>query len=569
MMLRRFLITAAAIALSAAGVFAAYQVNEAHAPELAAMMPSGALLYIESPDFHSLLADWSQSSEKQAWLEGDDYAVFSRSRLFGRLAQAQTEFADAAGVPSNMQLLDQIAGKQSAFAWYDIGKLEFLYITHLPSSSFEQSTLWQSRGKFEQRQSGKANFYVRTDPESKRTVAFAVAGDWVILGTREDLVAGTLALLSGSQSETLHDEAWYADSIKAAKTPGDLRMVLNLEKIVPSPYFRSYWIQQNITEMKQYRAAISDLYRTSAAYREERVLLRREQASGAAAVSDVSALAAAVPASAGFYKAWAAPDAAQATAIVRDKLLDPRPAVATDSQYAPSATVMEQNAGNAADFETRIDQAPVVARENVWAQLRPAIEASQVKGLLEVDTSYSQRDGAFSGVHSAVVLSALHGWDAKQIRKLIADGLNAQTSASHFGVGWVEKGDFLQLDGLLPLYLAVQGNTLILANDADLLEALGAKLREKPVADQGEMYISKFNHAQESPAFLRTSTLIDRANMRGRQDGAAEYDVGQRPAFFSGNIASLSRMFSGVASGSIIERDAGINVVQTVIYQWR
>jgi hypothetical protein len=45
-------------------------------------------------------------------------------------------------------------------------------------------------------------------------------------------------------------------------------MVLNLEKIVPSPYFRSYWVQRNVTEMKQYSSAVSDLYRSSQSYRE-------------------------------------------------------------------------------------------------------------------------------------------------------------------------------------------------------------------------------------------------------------------------------------------------------------
>ena len=55
-------------------------------------------------------------------------------------------------------------------------------------------------------------------------------------------------------------------------------MVLNLEKIVPSPYFRSYWVQQNITDLKQYSAAISDLTFSGKEYREERILLRKTPA---------------------------------------------------------------------------------------------------------------------------------------------------------------------------------------------------------------------------------------------------------------------------------------------------
>lgn len=566
MRLRRIIIAVLAIALSAAGLFAAYQASEPRNPELASMIPSGALLYIESPDFHSLLADWNQSSEKQTWLTSDDYAVFSRSRLFGRLAQAQTEFAIAAGIPSNMQFLDQIAGRQSAFAWYDIGKLEFLYITRLPSSSFQQTALWQSRGSFEQRQSGNATFYIRTDPQSRRTVAFAAATDWVILGTREDLVADALALLNSAQSPTIQSEAWYTDCIKAAKSPGDLRMVLNLDKIVPSPYFRSYWIQQNITEMKQYRAAISDLFRTSSAYREERMLLRHQQASDTATIaSDVAALSAAVPADAGFYKAWAAPTAAQVTYVLRDKLLDPRPATASATQIAPTIAVNDLNAGQASDLETRIDQAPAPAPGDAWTQLISAIAAMQINGLLEIDSS-SQPDSLFPGVHSAVVLMSSSPWDAKQMQKLIADGLNAQTSATHLGTTWTKKGDYFQLDGLVPLDCAVQGNALIISNDESLLTTLALNLRKKPVTDENEIYASAFNHAQESAVFFHTSTLIDHANMRGRQDGSP--DSGQPPAFFSGNIASLSRMFSSVTSESIVERSSGQNVTQTVTYQW-
>ena len=50
-------------------------------------------------------------------------------------------------------------------------------------------------------------------------------------------------------------------------------MVLNLDRIVPMPEFRTYWVQQNITEMKQYRSAVSDLYLDPPAFREERALL--------------------------------------------------------------------------------------------------------------------------------------------------------------------------------------------------------------------------------------------------------------------------------------------------------
>ena len=77
------------------------------------------------------------------------------------------------------------------------------------------------------------------------------------------------------KDSTIDAEPWFARSVAAAGPVGDLRMVLNLEKIVPSPYFRSYWVQQNISDMKSYSASVSDLFRSGNEYREERVLLKK------------------------------------------------------------------------------------------------------------------------------------------------------------------------------------------------------------------------------------------------------------------------------------------------------
>jgi hypothetical protein len=61
------------------------------------MMPEGSLLYIEAKDFSGLLKDWNGSPERAAWLQSDDYRVFSNSRLYLRLGQASDQFAAVAG----------------------------------------------------------------------------------------------------------------------------------------------------------------------------------------------------------------------------------------------------------------------------------------------------------------------------------------------------------------------------------------------------------------------------------------------------------------------------------------
>ena len=81
--------------------WATYQDVPPHpAASLARLMPQNALLFLEARDFGAVLREWNSSSEKQLWLSGDNHEVFSRSRLFLRLKQAQDEFASAAGTAS-------------------------------------------------------------------------------------------------------------------------------------------------------------------------------------------------------------------------------------------------------------------------------------------------------------------------------------------------------------------------------------------------------------------------------------------------------------------------------------
>ena len=336
--MKRFFIFSSMIMACFAMGWLTYVAAAPAAPPLSKYVPAEPLLYLEAKDFSALLSDWNSSPQKKQWLTSDNHEVFSRSRLFLRLHGAGDQFAAAAGLPPDMNFLSQVAGERSVFALYDIGNLQFLYITYLPSARSMQTALWQTRSKFEPRSAGGVDFYVRRDPESKREVAFAVSGDYLLLSTREDLIAGALQLMAGKQGRTVEGEQWWAQSTAAAGQAGDLRMVLNLAELVPNGYFRTYWVQQNITDLKQYSASVSDLFRSSKQYREERVLIKKDepkQASlpdGPAAAAEVVRL---VPGEAGVYEAEANPTSDASLALLETKLLAPHLGPAPPSQIAP------------------------------------------------------------------------------------------------------------------------------------------------------------------------------------------------------------------------------------------
>ncbi len=549
--------------------WAAYRAAAPEAPPISRFVPSGALLYLEAKDFAALLGDWNSSPQKQAWVKGGNYAVFSRSRLFLRLKNAGDDFSAAAGLPPDMNFLAQVAGSQSALALYDIGKLHFLYITRLPSASSMQTALWQTRAKFEARSAGGVTFYLRRVPEAEREVAFAVNGDFLLLATREDLLAGALQLMTGAKNPAIEAENWWMQSVAAAEPAGDLRMVLNLGKIVPSPYFRSYWIHKNVTEMKQYTAAVSDLFRSAGEYREERVLIKKTAQSaeayapeGAASVADLLRL---VPADAGIYEARANPSPDLCFSILETKILAPHLGPGVAQQIAPRVQLTSGQTGDAADLETRIDQAPVngAANADAASPLKGILQKNTPRALLQVQSTERDTGGVFVRIHSAVVLLAATDWNDATVRSAFVDFVRPSLSAGYLGVAWQAASGYQQFDGLWPFAVSIRGKYLFISDDPALLTALltnwNLKSAAKPV-----IFAAGFNHTREQQNFLRLAGLLDQ-----RRAGAGNPSApGQSPQFFSGNVGSLSSVLSSVSSERITVREAGDKVFQTVTYAW-
>ena len=534
-------------------------------PELARLVPAGPSLYIEAKDFGALLTDWKGSEEKRLWLEADNFQVFSRSRLYLKLQQAQTEFAAAAGVPPDMDLLANVAGSQSALAIYDIGKLEFLYITRLSSDRFADGALWKTRGNYQPRQSSGIDYYIKTDPASKRVAAFAAAKDYVVLATREDVLAGALALIVGQPGSAVAGEQWFDKSVHAAKSPSELRMVMNLEKLTRSPHFRSYWIQQNITELGQYASAVADAGRAPGELHEARILLRTAEIAPAwneAAVGEVLRLA---PANASVYRAWASPSAQTAFELLRRKILNPHPETQIASKTAPVVALDGGAVGDESELEIRIDEPPLeTGAPDIGSELRKLLEAVPLEAMLDIGSTRVQQDGVFVGTESGVALLAASDWDAAAVRNAVTAAFATMLTEDQIGVHWVDRGgganSYSELDGLQSLVLATHGRTLVIATSKELLEAMLARPANSP-STSGARYAAAYRHSTELPNFIKMMRLIDNPLAKQTTGDAPE------PAFFSGNIASLGQALGRISSESIVVHDTGSIVTQNAVYK--
>jgi hypothetical protein len=467
-----------------------------------------------------------------------------------------------------MNFLSQVAGTHSVLALYDIGNLQFLYITHLPSAKSVQTTLWQSRAKFEPRSVAGASFYLRRDPESQKEVAFAVSGDYLLLATREDLMAGALQLMSGSKDRAVEAEPWWSQSVASTGTAGDLRMILNLEKIVPSPYFRTYWVQQNVTDMGQYSAAISDLFRSSRQYREERVLLKKSPATEASTTEGETAaadLVRLVPEGAGIYEARSNPSADSCFDLLETKLLAPHLGAAPPSQIAPQVQLTSGETGAGSDLETRIDQPAVqrAAAPSSSLALKNLLSKTPILASLQVQSTEQDKAGVFVRIHSAIVLTAAADWDQSAVQTALADFIQPALTASHLGLSWQQKSGYQELDGLLPLMASAHGKYLLVSNDSALMEAMLSNFNRKPDLKPAT-FLAGFNHSRERANFGRFTGVVDRPN--SAQSNVPGND--RQPQFFSQNVASLSSTLTDLSSEKIVVRADQGKILQTVTYEW-
>ncbi len=556
------------------GTLAWVQVNQS-APPMASLMPAGSMIYLEAKDFHSLLDEWNRSGVKSSWLKSANYQVFSNSHLLQKLNDLYKEYGAVTGFLPGLPGTLEIAGRESALGLYDLPNQHFVYITRVEESQLTKSQLWAAREKFATRVASGVSFYLRRDDASDRTVAFAFTDGWLVLATRDDLMANTLALITRKPGASVAQEPWFTAAIAQSGAAGELRMALDMESLMDDVRFRSYWIQRNVPQLRPFNGALADVQRTPGEIAETRLFLRTEQQTAdiapRSAVDSLAALRALAPADAALVKGWAAPSADQVEAIVETKLLwpDTGPSQMRSEVYSPEAADTDQTAGSEQDLETRIDEPPLHADVSGTLKataLRDLIARAAPGALLQIQTTSPA--GRFLRTPSVLVLSVQSALDASALREALSSAVETLWSTSGLGVGWqpvtLGQRQAERLDGLGSLLFAIDGTRLFLANDAALLQATLARIGTAPLPS-GPSYTAEFRHAREQANYLRMMQALD---FGARRSLFAFNPQGDRtPAFFSQNLGSLSSVFGFVQTMMVTRTETQEAVRERVVYR--
>jgi hypothetical protein len=531
---------------------------------MSSVFPAGALLYLEAKDLGALLSDWNASPEKRDWLAGANYDSFSRSQLFLKLTDAQTEFAAAAGVPPDYALLSSVAGSNSAVAMYDIGKLEFLYVTHVASARAMNTALWKARGTYQTRHAGGSDYFVKEDKASHRVAAFAYSGDTLLLATKEDLIARALQLMARESLPSVASETWFSNSVQAAAAgQNDLRLVYNMATLARTYQFRSHWVQGNVPDLREFSSGLADLERVRGEIRERRVLLRATAIESTdSAESPTGQLLAAVPDDAGLYRAWLHPSTTQAANRI-EEILFAQPGASTQQSKTAPMVAETGAAGSEIDLESRIDERPFTQGLDPLKTLRDKLAAFHIDAMLDVSSTKVDSDQVYVRPHSVIALLSSTAWDADAIRAALGTAAEGMWSNSGAATWRTAAGGVRELEGLGEIAMAADGKLLVIGDSAAMVNAVFALRNRTPIA--GAAYAAGWRHARELPNFERMTRLIDFPQLPPPGPDEQQ-DVGE-PPYFSGNLASLGRTLKRIDAATIVVHDAGAMLRESVTYK--
>jgi hypothetical protein len=543
-----------------AGVWAAAQVSSAP-QSLSRWMPGGALLYLESADFATQLRDWDRSGVNAKWLASKNNEQFLTTRLALKLKDAFQEFSAAAGFSPDLTALETFAGTDSALAVYDIGRLDLLYISRLPAAQLAANALTRVRGSYQSRTAAGQTYLFRQ--AGSRIAVFAIVNDYVIVSTREDLMTGALELMQGgSAAASVSGETWYQDAVRSMGADAGnrvaLRMVMDLPSVIKTPYFRSYWIQRNTSDLRGYSALLSQLTRRANELQEDRVLVRSAEAQIASHDAATVELQRFIPDGVGLFRLWDTSSADFAMDLITEKFFAAGERPLGERRIAPVVS-LDASGGSEGDFQTRIDEAPKpsLAGNLILNPLRTLMASAGIQAVLQLESSLGLNDSSFVRTDLALALRAEKPWNLAEVQSALTSAASSYQTVNAIGLQWrnVTAGGrtLSQWDGLIPLTVFVDGQTLWIGRTPDLLSsALSHSATAAP--PQPAAYLARYSHRTELAPYLRIMRMLDLSDQ-------ANYS-----AFFSDNIGSLASTLDVIQSLSAKTTETALVQRQVIRY---
>lgn len=537
--------------------------------------PRGALLFVQTDNLSSLIKLWNESAIKDKYLASQNFAEFKDRHLGLKLASRWTEFGDAAGFPIDLEAVSGLAHTQAAAAIYDIGKLEFVFISQLGDELFAATMLMQNSERFEAEEiAGGSTIYrvaVAADRgRQKQDLLFTHLKGRLIVATSEPLLARTISNVTGrAVKDRLSGDAAFRALWKTAGSR-TLTVWLNQSALNNDYYFKRYWLMGEVDELKNIEAVVCDFSVEEHRLVERRKILLKDGPNSAAA--DAAGFTPApVPENIPFYRRQRA-NAGNVGKAVDQVLGLSRVEAATKRtprRFDYSYDRFEESSPDddfnylGSDFDAAIDETPDDDLPRVAApsfDIAGALASANPQNVITLARPVNLPMPLFVEFRRGVVfhLGSPGRFDRDGFERSVIGALRDQLTIGRFdnAMKWKTKVEDKRLRAQFDLpmlgrsvFYALQGNKLYLANDEKFLDEIMAG---NSTEASGKISGQQSERLTDEIVLLvpdSETTYNDVFGKLGQEKGSS--------TFFTGNIKSLIETFSGVKKAEFRRSQTG------------
>lgn len=581
--------------------------------KLAGVMPRGAMVYVQANDLGALMKTWMASPVRSQYRDSASFAAFKKSHVFLKLQARKKDFETAIGVGLDESRLAELAGRASAVAIYDIGKIEMVFVTEVPRARAVASALFKQAPQFQERSADGTSYYVRdvmTDGgRLNQQFCFAYVEGKLIVTTTEGLMVRSIGNVKAAGADSLlGDVVALADGAQGFAAH-EVTMWLDQARLNRNRYFDSYWIHHNEAgALANMESGLIDLKITREGMTEQRwfKLGDRGQVTGDSAIGgeQVSAFMKFAPADAQLVEVSAQGSVDALSSAVEKALFGKLPEESWSPPGIPDRTRASGDENARAErysrldgrFDTDVDdeQAPGrgsgtagevpgkgaaigTASDGFAKKIGPVLAGVSTGAYCEFVRSKAEAGKPFVRFERAVVIRMKPeaAISREALESAITDELRARfvVSGIELRLAWQDEGAVRAVaESLLDQGAAysVSGQYLVLASSRQLAGDILQTAKASPVTEKMDAPVTFYALARVAAAKPIFDTLMSKLDGRTQQrkpvrsnDDEPEREI----KFFSDNLSSLISA-SAIREVRLSRQTSGALMTERVVYSW-
>ncbi len=583
--------------------------------KLAAVMPRGAMVYVQANDLSALMKTWLASPVRSQFFESASFAAFEKSHVYLKIQDRKKDFETAIGVGLDEKRLAELAGRASAVSIYDIGKLELVFVTEVPRARAVASALFKQAPQFQERSADGTSYYVRdvtTDGgRLNQQFCFAYVEGKLIVTTTEGLMIRAVANAKAAGADSLSSDVVALAEQATGFAAHDVTMWLDQARLNRNRYFGNYWIHHNAEgELANIESGLIDLRITREGLNEQRWFKMGAGGRGLAVSSmsgeQIAALMKFAPANAQLVQVHAAAATEYLSSAIEQSLFGELPEESWSPPEIPDRTRSDEDedehtrAERYSRLDSRFDidvddgQAPKrgsgdggqglgrkdadqPATSDFAKSVGPLLASASTTSYCELVRSRFEAGKPFVRFERAIVaqLKPDAAVNREALERAIVDELRARfvVAGTQPRLEWQDEGAIrFVAQSLLEQGAAylVSGSYLVLASSKefaiDILQAAKTATSTSEKTDASIDFYALIRVAAAKPAFDTLMSKLDGRDQSTPARGKGD-DEAREVKFFSENLSSLVAA-SAIREVRLTRQSSGAVATERVVYSW-